>query len=122
VSSGIVPGNPTAGITNQIYASISSNIYNSGQWNNYSSTVGGKDVESAIDGFRAFLGFPPIFNATNTSDPPMTMQVPFTPTRIMELRMSWQVNDPLVHSHLQDLYDPAYKTLPAMKASVPRAA
>jgi hypothetical protein len=36
------------------------------------------------------------------------MQVPFTPTRRLDQQLSWQVNDPLVHYTLDDLYDPFY--------------
>jgi hypothetical protein len=32
--------------------------------------------------------------------------VPFTPTRRLDLKMSWQANDPLIHYHIEDLYDP----------------
>jgi len=110
VVSSLVPGNPTAGVTNQINASITEDAWNAGLWRDYSSAIGGDNVQSAIDGFRVFMGMSPLFNtpANPSSASALTMQVPFTPTATLELRMSWQVNDPLVHQHIQDLYDPFY--------------
>ena len=115
VTSGVnrltAPANSTWGITNQLWVSIT-NILSERDWKNYSSDRdAGLDREKAIDGFRVFLGLRPIFDPANTNFPGVggrVMQVPFTPTRKLDQQLSWQVNDPLVHYTLEDLYDPRF--------------
>ncbi|HKS35652.1 MAG TPA: hypothetical protein VJW76_00580, partial [Verrucomicrobiae bacterium] len=100
------PAGATAGITNQIFVSTR-DVLSDAEWSSLSlNPVTGQQKEKAIDGFRQFLNMPALFNVTNPASPGPIVQAPFTPTRKLDLQMSWQVNDPLVHYHLEDLYDP----------------
>ena len=110
----------TFGITNQIYVSTS-DVLSDGDWLDYSITqVSGQQKEKAIDDFRKFLGLPPLFNPSDTNrQPDTTMQVPFTPARRLHQTLSWQVNDPLVHYRLDDLFDAAYTGLDNVQILLP---
>src|SRR5256884_2736933 len=67
------------------------------------------------------MGLPPIFYPDDKSVPTETFwQVPFTPTRKLDQQLSWQVNDPLVHYALQDLYDRFYTDTNTVQALLPR--
>ena len=114
------PPNATAGITNQLYVSLT-NALSDRDWNSYSkSPVDGRQREKAIDDFRKFMGLPPMFNLADTNPPPgRVFQVPFTPTRKLDQQLSWQVNDPLVHYTLADLYDPVYADTNNVQALLP---
>ncbi|HUL51053.1 MAG TPA: hypothetical protein VLU94_00570 [Candidatus Nitrosotalea sp.] len=97
-----------AGITNQVHAS-SSDTLDLSQWTSYSlNQIDGNQRQKSIDEMRVFLGLKPLFYVTNPPIPKLDIQVPFTPTRKLDLQMSWQVNDPLVHYHIEDLSDPAH--------------
>jgi hypothetical protein len=94
-----------AGITNQLYVSTN-NILSPTEWQSFSYSV--DDQTKAIDGFRIFLGMP-LLNGDQPSVSVETVkQLPFTPSKKFFLTMSWQANDPLVHYHQQDLYDPEH--------------
>jgi hypothetical protein len=98
----------TAGITNQLYVSTT-DAMSDAEWRSLSlNPFSGLQKQKAIDGFRQFLGMSPIFNATNPPTTGLLALAPFTPTRKIDLQMSWQVNDPLVHYHFEDLHDPLY--------------
>jgi hypothetical protein len=98
----------TVGVTNQLFVSTT-DVLSEAEWTSLSlNPVTGDQKPKAIDGFRQFLGMPPIFSQTNPPSPGLVVQAPFTPTRKLDLQMSWQVNDPLVHYHFEDLYDPFY--------------
>jgi len=103
------PANATWGITNQLFVSLT-NALSDRDWNDYSKNpIDGAQREKAIDAFRKFLGLRPMFYPGDTNVPSgRVMQVPFTPTRKLDQQLSWQVNDPLVHYTLDDLYDPVY--------------
>jgi hypothetical protein len=104
---GFPPG-ATAGITNQLLASTT-DILSDAEWRSLSlNPVSGQTKQKAIDGFRQFLGMPALFSATNPASPGPFVQAPFTPTRKLDLQMSWQANDPLVHYHIEDLTHPFY--------------
>jgi hypothetical protein len=109
VGPGLAPVSATFGITNQIYASFFTNFVSDSEWTSFSlDSVAGNEKLKAIHDFRQFLGYPGLPGFTNN---PVTRvgerkQVPFSPTRKMELQMSWQANDPLVHYHVEDLFDP----------------
>jgi hypothetical protein len=66
------------------------------------------DKIGSISKFRAWMGLP-LRTGIDTNLPAgsvpqeLRMQVPFTPTRQFVQRMSWQVNDPLVHYMWEDL-------------------
>jgi len=110
----------TWGITNQIYVSTN-NVLARADWTSYTDNpIDGKSKEKAVDDFRKFLGLPPLFDLTNTNPPTgNTVQVPFTPTRKLDQQLSWQVNDPLVHYTMEDLYDPFYADTNAVQALKP---
>ena len=68
-----------------------------------------EELDVFRDQFRKFLGLPPLFNLVDTNPPSvLVMQVPFTPARRLSQTLSWQVNDPLVHYQVQDLFDPFF--------------
>ncbi len=101
----------TIGVSNQIFASMM-NWLSEAEWRSLSlNPVTGQQKEKAIDGFRQFLGLQPIFSATNPAVRGQFAMAPFTPSRKLDLRMSWQANDPLVHYHIEDLYDPQHADL-----------
>jgi hypothetical protein len=106
----LAPPSATYGITNQIYASFFTNFVSDSEWSSFSQDViAGAQKLKAIHDFRQFLGFPGLPGFTN--NPPARVgerkQVPFSPTRKLDLQMSWQANDPLVHYHIEDLIDPS---------------
>ncbi|PYK60496.1 MAG: hypothetical protein DME21_11475, partial [Verrucomicrobia bacterium] len=115
------PPNSTRGITNQLNVSLN-DVLTDRDWNSYSkSQIDGDEKKKAIDGFRKFMGLPPIFYPNDKSVPTeMFWQVPFTPTRKLDQQLSWQVNDPLVHYTLQDLYDRFYTDTNNVQALLPR--
>ena len=115
------PLNSTRGITNQLNVSLN-DVLKDDEWNSYSKNqIDGDEKKKAIDGFRKFMGLPPIFYPNDTSVPTETFwQVPFTPTRKLDQQLSWQVNDPLVHYTLQDLYDRFYTDTNTVQALLPR--
>jgi hypothetical protein len=99
----------TFGITNQIFVSTN-DVLSPREWSAYSlDPITGSAREKVIDDFRKFLGLPPLFNPLDTNrTSALAVQVPFTPARRLSQTLSWQVNDPLVHYHAGDLYDPIY--------------
>lgn len=92
---------PTRGIVNQIEYSLGGVFSTLPQatWQNYGeyNLVGGQTVASAIAGFNTF------FDADSDWSKKPTTQVPFSPTRRILMRQSWQANDPLVHYTPGDL-------------------
>ena len=104
-----VAGAMTWGITNQLYVSTN-DVLAASDWRSLTENpVSGQQKQKAIDGFRLFMGLPALFD-TSMTQPPVgpRVQVPFSPTRILDQALTWQANDPLVHYHVEDLYDPAY--------------
>ena len=100
---------PTLGILNQIaFAStavtpFSSNLF---LWQQYNSIpMGGTNVNWEVAKMQQFItgtnqfGYRMRTSGTN-------MQVPFTPTMKVYRNLSWEVNDPLVHTLASDLYRP----------------
>src|SRR5207249_1334496 len=79
---------PTVGITNQIYASLTTNFLSEAEWRDYSRDLGGQSASDAIKGFRNFLGMEGRTNITSST----VMQVPFTPTRQLHQELTWQAN------------------------------
>jgi hypothetical protein len=101
----------TAGITNQIFVSTN-DLSDSSLWANWSEdAVSGQQRQRSIDEFRVFLGLPPLYDPRRTNTPVLRIQVPFSPTRKLLQRLSWQANDPLVHYHFDDLYSAQYASL-----------
>jgi hypothetical protein len=101
--------NTIYGIENQIAASMQPPPYVSAgyttpvtanAWNfAVVQTMGFNSIVTAAEAFNAFFN-----NNTNVSTP-LSMQVPFTPTRTVCVYYTWQANDPLVHYTLPDLTD-----------------
>lgn len=94
---------PTRGIVFQMDVSSGGVFANLSQetWRNYGefNLAGGQTVEDAKAYFRAF------FDNSNSSlvNTSRFVQVPFSPTRRILMRQSWQANDPLVHYTSGDL-------------------
>jgi hypothetical protein len=94
----------TRGISNQIAVSVGE--MNEPIWRPFSYNL--PDKVGSISKFRAWMGLP-LRPGIDTNLPPqevpqgIQMQVPFTPTRQFVHRMSWQVNDPLVHYMWEEL-------------------
>ena len=106
-------GNGTApqGVNNQIYISMGMPDLGDSFWaNNMLSPPIGPTRQWAIDYFRAFLGFQPLWNS-GLQNTQLVMQVPFTPTSKKYQLLTWQANDPLVHYSLGDLTYAATNTL-----------
>lgn len=89
---------PTEGILRQIGVALGDPNVASDIWRSHiADPVTGADKQKSIEKFRDF------FRLGNTN---LAMQVPFTPTRKIYQRNTWQVNDPLVHYMAEDLTDP----------------
>ncbi|HEX7862016.1 MAG TPA: hypothetical protein VF773_16910 [Verrucomicrobiae bacterium] len=97
----LVNGGPvTVGMTNQL--AVSAGLVDEPEWNSYRSNLPNKEGE--ISKFRVFIGLPPRTGVdTNVANYGFSHQAPFTPTRQVIQRLSWQVNDPLVHYMAEDL-------------------
>ncbi len=96
---------PTYGIINQLEVSAGNQQVGLADWNSYSlQGVSGLDKNKSIDAFRVFMGLSPIYYP-GTFNSNIIQQAPFTPSRKLYQRMSWQANDPLVHYTLNDLAD-----------------
>ncbi len=106
---------PTQGVMSQIVTSLGVEEISDQVWTSYVGRGAGRDKNQAIDLFRAFLGFPPLFLSPNElasaftrlRDPRKSWvrQVPFTPSVRKAIYQSWQANDPLVHYTVEDLTD-----------------
>jgi hypothetical protein len=96
----------TFGITNQLFVSTN-DVLSRTDWRSLTEDpISGQQREKAIDDFRLFMGLPALFDTRRTQPPPsLRVQVPFSPSRILDQSLSWQANDPLVHYHIEDLYD-----------------
>jgi hypothetical protein len=109
----------TVGISNQLAMSRGDLTLDEATWKKYSKYLP-SDRDRSIDEFRVFSGT----NQTLTGLPALKAedlgtrhQAPFTPTRRIYARYSWQANDPLVHYMNTDLAmsDAAGRTLPDEK-------
>ena len=104
---------PTMGILNQMAISSSAlSPSNSFLWIAYNnSAVGGTNINWEVGKMQQFLTgtnqFGYRYRALGTN-----MQVPFTPTIKVYRDLSWEVNDPLVHTLASDLFRPAQTNMP----------
>ena len=90
----------TVGLSNQLAVSVGD--LDEPSWRNYRFST--FDKEAGISKFRVFLGLRPRTGIdTNLTGLGLRHQAPFTPTRQMIQRLTWQVNDPLVHYMVEDL-------------------
>ena len=79
---------PTEGILRQIMVSAGFQTLSPGEWRDYGfGNAAGNTRQKEQQKFREFL------TAQGTN---LVMQAPFTPSRRIAQRMSWQANDPLV--------------------------
>jgi hypothetical protein len=85
---------PSLGVLNQIGVSKGLPFVGQGTWSDVNGQI--KDKQTSIQHFLDFLNG----RATN-----LTEQAPFTPSRRIYQRSSWEANDPLVHYTLEDLTD-----------------
>ena len=86
---------PSLGVLNQIAVGRGQPYVGDGTWSSSNAQLADKQL--AVQQFNAFLAG----QLTNQS-----WQVPFTPSRRLYLRSSWEANDPLVHYTAEDLADP----------------
>jgi hypothetical protein len=92
---------PPIGVLNQIFASLG--VIDAGNWNSFGvAQASGQNKVKLIDSFRAFCGLAPL-SGPFTPSTNLVMEVPFTPTRRTSQYLTWQANDPFVHSLRQDL-------------------
>ncbi len=105
---------PTQGVLNQIWLSLGQpRVASEATWRNWNlGWTQGRNKDKSIDLLRVFCGLTPL-TATNQLErlqreaaANLAHQTGYTPTRKIYQNCSWQVNDPLVHYHLQDLLDP----------------
>lgn len=108
---------PTEGVMKQILVSLGE--VEESDWNSYVGRGAGRDREEAIDLFRAFLGFRPLYHLSfnqraeptdaynRLRDPRKSSrrQVPFSPSVRLVKYEALQANDPLVHYTFEDLKD-----------------
>jgi len=111
------PTVPTLGFSNQF--SISTNINqnfvrtNLSEWSGWqrSMVIREDQVRSEIERFRRFLGLPPTPGLTPTSPRTYSAMMPYSPTRVIAVTKTWEVNDPLVHYLRSDIESP-YRSSP----------
>ncbi|MCF7668916.1 MAG: hypothetical protein K9N48_03965 [Verrucomicrobia bacterium] len=98
---------PTEGIINQLQVSLGNDQVSQSVWTSYNQdTITGQDKDKAIDKFRVFTGLSPLaYPRHQLQFSGRSMQAPFTPSRKLIKTYSLQVNDPLVHYTIEDLYD-----------------
>jgi hypothetical protein len=96
---------PTYGIINQILAGLYT--ASSTSWKDFSrDPYAGRDVESAIDGFRYnMLTLSPLYSKDygKTFYKSNIFYAPLSPYRPLVVHTVWQANDPLVHYTIGDL-------------------
>ena len=96
---------PPQGIVRQIFESQDTSGSSGADWGTYSVPI--NDKGNAIRNFRVFCGLSPADSQTSPSvATAYDMQAPYTPVRRVSERLSWQVNDPLVHYTVGDLTMP----------------
>lgn len=102
---------PTTGANNQMLISLGYSTVSDSIWRNYGAQqLSTRDRDLAIDAFRRFATGQPGINfpgRANPIDPTgLKAQAPFSPARRLELKRSYEVNDPLVHYTSYDLAPP----------------
>lgn len=99
-------GSPTEGVRRQIDISRGAFAISAGDWRQYAQAAVGNenDKQSAINGFAYFLGLtPPYPGVAFTTNASLAMETPFNPAAKLAALRTWQVNDPLVHYHRDEL-------------------
>jgi hypothetical protein len=94
---------PTDGMVAQIDICLGQTPLSVVDWNTFGFGVMGLNEKNrAIDLFRTFLGFLPISHPSNVATG-MNAVTPFNPIARLAHVRSYQANDPLVHTHIDDL-------------------
>jgi hypothetical protein len=99
---------PPMGILQQIDISAGDLLYplTAVDWRAFSVTPVANETakDVAIRTFRAFMGLPPRPGDPVIPNPSyLAMTVPFNPAAKMVVVSEWQANDPLIHTHMEDL-------------------
>ncbi len=102
---------PTMGAWNQLLVSMGYMSVSEVIWRNYSArSHTSQERALAIDAFRRFMeGLPPSFfpGRNNPISPNgLLAEAPFTPARRLEIKRTYEVNDPLVHFTVADISSP----------------
>lgn len=96
--SGATLTTPPAGVLAQIQVALGNLLPSDADWRNYGlHPPTGLAKQKAIDAFRVFCGLTPLFSPIGPVSN-LVMTAPFTPVRRISRQVSWQANDPLVHS------------------------
>lgn len=103
---------PTEGLWNQLMVSLGFTTVPETIWRNYAAqNPASQDKALAIDAFRRFAAGLPGNNFQGRDNPispnGLVAQAPFAPARRLELKRSYEVNDPLVHYTSYDIAPPA---------------
>ena len=98
------------GVFRQIMESLGQSSNSSSIWvDSNQNPITGAARDKAVDLFRVFVGLTPFKYPTAQMQQELgnslTHQLPFTPSRKIYQNISWQANDPLVHSTIEDLTD-----------------
>jgi len=102
---------PTLGLWNQLMVSLGFATVSETIWRNYAAqNPASQDKALAIDAFRRFATGLPGNNFQGRDNPispnGLVAQAPFSPARRLELKRSYEVNDPLVHYTSYDIAPP----------------
>ncbi len=97
------PYGPTDGLRAQWDICVGTTPTSLADWKNFASaTQGLSDKNRAIDNFRVFVGLSPLtYPATAVTS--TNVQAPYNPVARLVHMETWQANDPLIHTHLNDL-------------------
>ncbi len=104
-----LPNGVTRGILAQIAVSLGDIPVSRSFWNSFNGArPAGLDKDNSIALFKQFMGQGGSGSRTErlATPPSYSHQAPFTPTRRIYKKFSWQANDPLVHYMVADLTDP----------------
>jgi hypothetical protein len=98
------PDSPTVGIRQQLDIALGNVTVPNSEWRGFglSTTVNETDKQRAIDAFRAFCGFAAL-STNQVTNLGTSMILPFNPAAKVAVVKTWEVDDPLVHYHLDDL-------------------
>ncbi len=96
---------PTDGIRRQLDIAHGNAVTSAAEWREFAPTMvaNENDKMAAIDGFRHFCGLAPVYGIPFQTNNTLAMQTPFNPAAKLAALRTWQVNDPLVHYHRDDL-------------------
>ncbi len=76
---------------------------NTVDWRNYGYQPAGQTKQWAVDNFRGFFKFWPLFYQNMEDNTNLVQEVPFSPSLRLSRYCTWQANDPLVHYTKADM-------------------